>query len=485
MPLCSNCGKDNREGAKFCQSCGTPLTPQQVPKTQGQSGPRVKKSTSEIASGATCGSCGTLNAPGMKFCKMCGSPLETLQGQPAKTSCPSCGGETPTGYKFCQHCGTPIAATPAPSQAAPAPDPTPTPDPAPAPPGASPVATGVVPRTMIPTSPPGVALGEPDIAKTMIPTSAPGVAPGEPEMAKTIIDMEAASKSQAATSASPSQTPAQTPNRASVSGAIQSGSATPPSGMSPADPAVVTPESGQPDVNRATLGPGAKRVCASDVVQHAREPLGRLVSVNRDGSDGEVHSILEESVDLGRTQGQLRFGDDPYLSDRHCRFYIKNNSWIVRDLGSTNGVYVRVTQPCEVEDGDYLLLGKQVVRLEYLSEQERDLTPAVEHGVLIFGSPLRTPWCRLKQFTVAGIARDIHHLYRTKVTIGREDGDIIYPDDEFMSRRHLTLTMLGGKAKVEDLGSSNGTFIRIRDRLDLVPGAMIRIGDQLLRFERA
>jgi len=482
MPLCSNCGKDNREGSKFCQSCGTPLA-SQAPA------PRAKKSTSEIASGATCGSCGTLNAPGMKFCKMCGSPLESPQGKPAKTACPSCGGETPTGYKFCQHCGTPLTATPPPTQAsaqaapaapqaAPAPQAA-SPQAAPAPmeaaaappqqparPGAvsgSPVATGVVPKTVVPTTPP-------------TGPAAPFPQPDQGDMAKTIIDMEA--KGVVPPSA-PSLAP--TPDRASVSGAIQSGAPTPSGGM-PAG--VVTPESGQ-STDKATLGPGARRVTAEDVVQHAKDPLARLVSVNRDGSDGEVHPIVDETVDLGRTQGQLRFQDDPYLSDRHCRFFLKNGEWMVQDLESTNGVYLRVKAPCELEDGDYILLGKQVLRFESLAAGERDLTPAMEHGVLIFGSPLRTPWCRIRQVTVAGISRDLYHLYRSTVVIGREDGDIVFPDDEFMSRRHLRLSATGNRAQVEDLGSSNGTYLRVRGRQGLVPGDMVRIGDQLLRFEKA
>ena len=221
------------------------------------------------------------------------------------------------------------------------------------------------------------------------------------------------------------------------------------------------------------------------MVQHAKDPLARLVSVNRDGSDGEVHPIVDETVDLGRTQGQLRFQDDPYLSDRHCRFYLKNGEWMVQDLESTNGVYVRVKAACELEDGDHVLLGKQVLRFESMAPGERDLTPAMEHGVLIFGSPLRTPWCRIRQLTVAGITRDLYHLYRSSVVIGREDGDIVFPDDEFMSRRHLRLSASGNRTQVEDLGSSNGTYLRVRGRQGLVPGDMVRIGDQLLRFEKA
>jgi pSer/pThr/pTyr-binding forkhead associated (FHA) protein len=118
-----------------------------------------------------------------------------------------------------------------------------------------------------------------------------------------------------------------------------------------------------------------------------------------------------------------------------------------------------------------------------LSEHERGLAPAVEHGVLIFGSPLRTPWARLRQLTVAGILRDVHYLYRTKVTMGREEGDVLFHDDEFMSRHHLMLSLVGTKAILQDLGSSNGTYLRIRDQIELKAGDMIRVGDQLLRFE--
>jgi len=394
----------------------------------------------------------------MKFCKMCGSPLESPKGQPAKISCPSCGGDTPTGYKFCQHCGTPLGATPPPQTEASPPQPSP-----------SPVATGVVPKTVVPTAAPGFR------------TPAPGPVDADSSMAKTIIDMDEAGGGSPERPELRPPEPVQpevvaTPHQAAVSGAIQTG--TPAGGMP------VTPESGQEEV-KATLGPGAKRVTGEDVVQHARDPLARLVSVNRDGSDGEVHSIVEESVDLGRSQGQLRFQDDPYLSDRHCRFSIKNGEWIVQDMGSTNGVYIRISAPRELQDGDQLLLGKQVLRFELLSDEERDLTPAVEHGVLIFGSPLRVPWCRIRQVTVAGVARDVYHLCRSKVTVGREDGDLVFPDDEFMSRRHLVLSQDGSTARVEDVGSSNGTYVRIRKAQRLSTGAMIRIGDQLLRFEKA
>ena len=50
MVTCGECGRENPEGAKFCNSCGAPLL-------------------------QPCPSCGTPNAPDARFCSECGTPL--------------------------------------------------------------------------------------------------------------------------------------------------------------------------------------------------------------------------------------------------------------------------------------------------------------------------------------------------------------------------------------------------------------------------
>jgi pSer/pThr/pTyr-binding forkhead associated (FHA) protein len=59
----------------------------------------------------------------------------------------------------------------------------------------------------------------------------------------------------------------------------------------------------------------------------------------------------------------------------------------------------------------------------------------------------------------------------------------VFSDDEFLSRRHAQLQYRGGHVSVMDLGSSNGTFVRLRGQHVLGPGELIRMGDELLRFE--
>jgi len=208
----------------------------------------------------------------------------------------------------------------------------------------------------------------------------------------------------------------------------------------------------------------------------------RLVAVRRDGSDGESYPLVGEQIDIGRSEGDLHF-DDPHLSPRHARISLRAGQYVLTPLETRNGVYRRISQAVELAEGQLILIGKQVLRFEFLSDVEKTLRPAVEHGVILFGTPLRAPWARLRQVTAAGTSRDIFHLTRSDLVIGREQGDIVFSDDEFMSRRHALLQVRNGHALLSDLGSSNGTYIRLTGQHTLGPGEMIRLGDELLRFE--
>ena len=128
-------------------------------------------------------------------------------------------------------------------------------------------------------------------------------------------------------------------------------------------------------------------------------------------------------------------------------------------------------------------IGRELIRFETLLPEERDPPPVFEHGVRVFGSTPRESWGRLRQLTSSGTTRDLWHLCRAEVRIGREEGDIVFPDDEFMSRRHAVLTRHGNRVRIEDQHSSNGTYVRLRGDRELSPSDVVRIGDQVLRFE--
>jgi pSer/pThr/pTyr-binding forkhead associated (FHA) protein len=210
---------------------------------------------------------------------------------------------------------------------------------------------------------------------------------------------------------------------------------------------------------------------------------GRLILLRRDGSDGEPLPLLGETFDLGRTDGSRLFPDDIYMAPRHARFFAIGGGVRVRALDTTNGVFIQIREPYELSSGDVFYIGRELIRFESLPSEERDPPPVFEHGVRLFGSTPRESWGRLRQLTSSGTSRDLWHLCRSDVRIGREEGDIVFPDDEFMSRRHAIISRHGNRVRIEDQHSSNGTYVRLRGDRDLHAGDVLRIGDQVLRFE--
>jgi ABC transport system ATP-binding/permease protein len=72
-----------------------------------------------------------------------------------------------------------------------------------------------------------------------------------------------------------------------------------------------------------------------------------------------------------------------------------------------------------------------------------------------------------------------------ELVIGREDTDLAIDDDE-MSRRHAVVRRHANRLQVEDLGSTNGTFVdgtRIDEPTLLGGGAEIKVGTTVLVVE--
>jgi pSer/pThr/pTyr-binding forkhead associated (FHA) protein len=211
----------------------------------------------------------------------------------------------------------------------------------------------------------------------------------------------------------------------------------------------------------------------------------RLVSILKDGSDGPTFPLVGEQVDIGRTEGDIVLADDPYLSPRHARLRRKGNAFYLRDLESVNGVYFRIREPVELSDGDRILIGQQVLRFEIVADAEAPLGPASVHGVLVFGTPEVPRMARLVQYTTEGVGRDVHYLYRGETILGRENGDVVFTDDPFLSRRHASIKLERSTRRfvLTDMGSSNGTALRVQGERALAPGDQFRLGRHLFRLD--
>jgi pSer/pThr/pTyr-binding forkhead associated (FHA) protein len=212
----------------------------------------------------------------------------------------------------------------------------------------------------------------------------------------------------------------------------------------------------------------------------------KLVVVAQDGSPGREYALSGQQTDIGRSDGAILLPNDPYVSPRHARVIDREGRWFVRDLGSTNGVYVRLRAPQKLQHGDLVLIGLEVLRFEVVSDAEKGLGPAVEQDTQVFGSPMLPRHGRLCQRTVEGVTRDVYYVSKDEVVIGREAGDVVFTSDPFMSRRHAAVVReRDGSFTLRDLGSSNGTYIAIRGEVPLADGDHVRVGQHLFRLEAA
>jgi pSer/pThr/pTyr-binding forkhead associated (FHA) protein len=74
------------------------------------------------------------------------------------------------------------------------------------------------------------------------------------------------------------------------------------------------------------------------------------------------------------------------------------------------------------------------------------------------------------------------HLKAEQHVVGRE-GQLIFPDDPFVSPRHANFFYRDGELWVRDEGSLNGVYIRVRGTVPIAAGSSFLAGEQLFRLE--
>jgi len=74
-------------------------------------------------------------------------------------------------------------------------------------------------------------------------------------------------------------------------------------------------------------------------------------------------------------------------------------------------------------------------------------------------------------------------LNEEEISFGRSRGTFVFPEDPFMSRAHCKIYHRGEDFFVEDLGSRNGTFIKVRGKAPVPTGATVLVGSQVFKLD--
>ena len=385
--------------------------------------------------------------------------------------CNRCGKENQNHYKFCLGCGNEII--PPEVAAAPAP-PAPMPPQALAPPPKAPMAprAPAAPQAAVSPTPPA---GVPRIVEPtpLAPMGAPspagqdlGTAPTSPVGPGAPLDMERDRiPSDPAGAAPPANAPQKEPDKVFCTAC---------GAANPRD-FVFCGSCGnklkKPIPPTEFYGGGEKQEPAPD------PRWGRLCLIKPDGSMGGTFTLQGDEVMLGRNAGDL-FAHDGYLSPVHTRLVRDGDEVIVEDAGSLNGVFVKITGEEPLADGDIFRLGQELLRFDVVREPE-----VLEDGTEIMGSPNPDYWGRLSLIAGPDIDGSAFPLMGDEVMLGRERGDILFPDDGYVSGIHAKISITEAGFMLTDLGSSNGTFLRLIEPRSIKAGAYILMGQQLFLME--
>ena len=224
--------------------------------------------------------------------------------------------------------------------------------------------------------------------------------------------------------------------------------------------------------------PPAAALAATALAAPLAPPRGSLVLIRPDGSEGDSVP-LSDSTPVGRQAGGV-FASDLYLSPRHATFTFEGNQLIARDEDSLNGLYIRIDRdvPIELREGAIFRIGQELIRLNVIAT-----TPIGPDGVEMMGSPNPGYVGRLSLVIGRSTTGNSFPIPPQGLHLGRERGDLIFPEDGYVSGLHARIHGEHGRVFLTDVGSSNGTFVRVIGRHAIRSGDLILMGQQLFRAE--
>ena len=152
----------------------------------------------------------------------------------------------------------------------------------------------------------------------------------------------------------------------------------------------------------------------------------------------------------------------------------------VQDEQSLNGVYVRIDRdaPIELRDGAIFRIGQELLRFNTIEPVQ----PGGD-GVEIMGSPNPGFIGRLSLVIGRSTTANSFPIPPQGLHLGRERGDLIFPEDGYVSGLHARIHGDQGRVFLTDVGSSNGTFVRLAGKQAIRSGDLLLMGQQLFRAE--
>jgi pSer/pThr/pTyr-binding forkhead associated (FHA) protein len=209
----------------------------------------------------------------------------------------------------------------------------------------------------------------------------------------------------------------------------------------------------------------------------------RLLLERGDGREGAGFPVTGGELSLGGGGADVPFPDDPGLAPRHATFLVRDGALFVRDEGSAGGTFLGLRGlSIPLRPGDAFAIGDRLLRF---AGPLPAAAPPAPDGTRRLGSPRPSGAAViLEERLRGGVTGRVWLRSGPAVTMGRAGCAVNLGDDPFLSQAHAELHVeADGTVRLRDLGSANGTFVRLPPRAEreLRDGDRVRVGRQVLR----
>ena len=187
-----------------------------------------------------------------------------------------------------------------------------------------------------------------------------------------------------------------------------------------------------------------------------------LVSILPSGVEANEYALKPDGPTTVGRNGDIAFPQDTTLADVHVLVVASEGRYVLRDDDTESGALFQAQgdRPVDLDRGAVIRAGRQ-----WLVVGDNKSATTVVH------------------YNEGGSRVGSFELKPGTIVVGRESPDVtIAPTDGALSRRHFSLTLQSNVVSVKDLGSANGTQIKVSRPLRLRNGDRVLVGQQVLEF---
>jgi pSer/pThr/pTyr-binding forkhead associated (FHA) protein len=133
------------------------------------------------------------------------------------------------------------------------------------------------------------------------------------------------------------------------------------------------------------------------------------------------------------------------------------------------------------------LYGTRILNRRQLRAERRAVGPPAANAAPTPGLARRTNEPTRLVVTEGGLRGTTLPLNASAILIGRAPSCTLVLDDDYSSSRHARIYPDAGQWFVEDLGSTNGTFLdgtKVEGSMPIALGAPVRIGQSVIELQR-